>query len=179
MVVMSDSPGAVPWAFSRRTLLAAALVGTTATAAGCTTATGEPADAVTPAQVDQLAEQVAVQTALVDAYDRAFAAAPGLAGAAASLAEQARAQLDRLRDASPGAGAGSAASGSAASGSVAGSGPAPAVPADPDGARAFLRAEVGRAWAAHAAACPDFTGARAALLGSIAAGLRGAEGQLA
>jgi hypothetical protein len=53
------------------------------------------------------------------------------------------------------------------------------VPADPAGARAFLRAEVGRAAAAHAAACPDFTGARAALLGSIAAGLRGAEEQLA
>jgi hypothetical protein len=32
---------------------------------------------------------------------------------------------------------------------------------------------------AHAAACPDFSGGRAALLGSIAAGLRGQDGQLA
>lgn len=171
---MSDSsPGAVPaGAFSRRALLAATLAGTAAVAAGCTTASGEPADAVTPAQVDQLADQLAVQTALVDAYDRAFAASPELAAAAAVLAEQARAQLDRLRAAAPGATPGSTA---ASSPGTAG----PVVPADPVGARAFLRAEVGRAWTAHAAACPDFSGARAALLGSIAAGLRGAEGQLA
>jgi hypothetical protein len=32
---------------------------------------------------------------------------------------------------------------------------------------------------AHATACPEFTGGRAALLGSIAAGLRGQDGQLA
>lgn len=53
------------------------------------------------------------------------------------------------------------------------------MPADPAGARAYLRAEVARAAAAHAAACPDSTGARAALLGSVSAGLRGAERQLA
>jgi hypothetical protein len=32
---------------------------------------------------------------------------------------------------------------------------------------------------AHAGACPDFSGGRAALLGSIAAGLRGQATQLA
>ncbi len=166
---MSDSsPGAVPaGAFPRRTLLAAALVGTAAVAAGCTAPDEDAADAVTPAQVDQLAEQVAVQAALVAAYDRASAGSPALATELSVLAAQARAQLERLQDAAPGPGA---------------PGPAPAdpvVPADPEGARAFLRDEVGRAASAHAAACPDFTGARAALLGSIAAGLRGAEGQLA
>ena len=171
---MSDSrPVAVPaGAFSRRSLLAAAVVGTAAAAAGCTSPDGDRADAVTPAQVDQLADQVAVQTALVAAYDRALAASPGLGGAVPVLAAQARSQLERLRDAAPGPGA-SASPGSAAP-------PAePVVPADPAGARAFLRAEVARAAEAHATACPDFTGGRAALLGSIAAGLRGADGQLA
>jgi len=171
---MSDSsPGSVPaGAFTRRTLLAAAVVGTAAVAAGCTSSSEEDAaDAVTPAQVDQLAEQVAVQTALVAAYDRASATSPAVATEVSVLAAQARAQLERLQAAAPGPGAGAAASGPA---------PAePVLPADPAGARAFLHAEVGRAAAAHAAACPDFTGARAALLGSIAAGLRGAEGQLA
>ena len=46
-------------------------------------------------------------------------------------------------------------------------------------ARGYLRAQVAAAADAHAAACPDFTGGRAALLGSIAAGLRGQDGQLA
>lgn len=167
---MSDSsPGTVPaGAFSRRALLAAA-VAATAAAAGCTSSGEDRADAVTPAQVDQLADQVAVQAALVAAYDRAVAASPALGGEVAVLAAQARAQLERLREAAPGPAASAAASSAAA----------PAVPADPAGARAFLRAEVDRAAAAHAGACPDFTGGRAALLGSIAAGLRGAEGQLA
>jgi hypothetical protein len=174
MGVMSDSsPGAVPaGAFTRRALLAAAVVGTAAVATGCTSSADDAADAVTAAQVDRLADQVAVQAALVAAYDLASASSPAVATEVSVLAAQARAQLERLQDAAPGPGASSAA----------GSAPAPTeptVPADPAGARAFLRAEVGRAAAAHGAACPDFTGARAALLGSIAAGLRGAEGQLA
>jgi hypothetical protein len=174
MGVMSDSsPGSVPaGAFTRRALLAAVLVGTAAVAAGCTSSDGDAADAVTPAQLDQLADQVAVQTALVAVYDRVSATSPAIATAVAVLAAQARAQLERLRAAAPGLGATSAA----------GSSPAPVeptVPADAAGARAFLRTEVDRAAAAHAAACPGFTGARAALLGSIAAGLRGAAGQLA
>lgn len=170
---MSDSSPAVPaGALSRRTLLTAALVGTAALVTGCTTAGGEPADAVTPAQVDRLADQVAVQLALVAAVDQALIASPGLGLPATVLAEQARAQLARLQAAAPGA--------ATPSGPSAGAAPAaPVVPSDPSGARAFLRAEVSRAWTAHAAACPDLTGARAALLGSIAAGLRGAEGQLA
>jgi hypothetical protein len=50
---------------------------------------------------------------------------------------------------------------------------------DAAGARAYLRAQVAATAEAHATACPDFTGGRAALLGSIAAGLRGQDGQLA
>ena len=172
---MSDSSPAPAGAFSRRALLAAAVAGTAAVAVGCTRAEGDPADAVTTAQVDQLADQVAVQTALVAAYDRALAASPELVASAAVLADQARAQLDRLRAAAPGAGPTTA----AGSPTVSSTAPADPVPADPDGARAFLRAEVDRAATAHAVACPDFTGARAALLGSIAAGLRGAQGQRA
>ena len=151
---------------SRRSLL----VGTgalplLAVVAGCT----DPppgAGAVTPAQVDQLAAQVAVQQQLVDAYGTAFAAAPDLAAAATALADQARAQLDRLRAAAP---------------SVTGSGTTPVgtPPAAPGDPRAELRAQVAAAAQSHATACLDFTGARAALLGSIAAGLRGQDGQLA
>ena len=159
-------------AFSRRTLLAAALAGTAAVAAGCTGGAGDqdPADRVTADQVDQLAGQVAVQAALVAAFDRAFAASPDLAAGAGVLAEQARQQLDRLTAAAPG----SAPSPAPSSGSTP-AGP----PMDPDTAREHLRGEVAAAADSHARACPDFTGARAALLGSIAAGLRGQDGLLA
>lgn len=164
----SSVPEAFSRPFSRRSLLVAALAGTVLAATGCTASTADDADAVTPTQVDQLAAQVRVQEALVAAYDGAIAASPALAPAAAPLADQARAQLDRLRAASPGTGTGP--TGAASTG-------APAV--DPAGARAYLRAQVSAAADAHAAACPDFTGGRAALLGSIAAGLRGQDGQLA
>jgi hypothetical protein len=149
--------------FTRRSLLLAALAGTALAATGCTSGSADDADAVTPAQVDQLAAQVQVQEAVVAAYERAFAAAPDLAAAVPDLADQARAQLDRLRSAAP---AGRAA-GSAAASSSAG----PVV--DAAGARTYLRTQVTTAADAHASACPDFSGARAALLGSIAAGLRG------
>ncbi|WP_246081222.1 hypothetical protein [Modestobacter altitudinis] len=154
--------------FSRRSLLLAALAGTALAASGCTTGTADDADAVTPAQVDQLAAQVQVQEAVVAAYARAFAAAPDLAAAVPALADQARAQLDRLRAAAPGAAATNAAASSSA-------GPV----LDPAGARTYLRTEVSTAADAHAGACPDFSGGRAALLGSIAAGLRGQAAQLA
>ena len=85
------------------------------------------------------------------------------------LADQARAQLERLRAAAPGGPGTSPGAGSSTA--------APAV--DAAGARGYLRAQVAAAADAHAAACPDFTGGRAALLGSIAAGLRGQDGQLA
>jgi hypothetical protein len=161
--------------FTRRTLLAATLAGTALAAVGCTD--GDDGEPVTPAQVDQLAAQVAVQSTLVAAYERAFAANSELATAAATLADQARTQLDRLRAAAPGAAAdvpppeGTAAAASAAGGS------APRTPAAKS-ARSWLRSQVGAAAEAHATACPGFSGARAALLGSIAAGLRGQQAQL-
>ncbi|WP_299958053.1 hypothetical protein [uncultured Modestobacter sp.] len=151
--------------FSRRSLLAAALAGTALLAAGCTDSPGDAADAVTPAQVDQLAAAVAVQEQLVSAYDRALGADPALAGTVTVLADQARTQLERLRAAAPGAAASTTAGSSAA--------------LDPAGVRGWLRTQVSTAAAAHAAAAPDFTGGRAALLGSIAAGLRGQEAVLA
>ncbi len=106
-----------------------------------------------------------MQEQLVAAYATAFAAAPDLAAAAASLADQAQVQLDRLRSAAP-----------SVTGSV--TTPSGTAPVPPGGARADLRAQVAAAAESHAAACLDFTGARAALLGSIAAGLRGQDGQL-
>jgi hypothetical protein len=172
---MSDPLSAPPLAgafsrpFTRRSLLVAALAGTALAATGCTSSSGDDADAVTPQQVDQLAAQLQVQQTLVGAYERAFAASPELAAAAAALADQARVQLERLRAAAPGSSGTSSAAGSAIAGP----------PVDAAGARAYLRAQVATAADAHAAACPDFTGGRAALLGSIAAGLRGQDGQLA
>jgi hypothetical protein len=173
---MSDPLPASPVAaasslpFTRRSLLMVALAGTALAVTGCTGSSGDAADAVTPAQVDQLTAQVQVQEALVAAYDRAFTASPELAAAAVTLADQARTQLERLRAAAPGDTAGA--------GSTAGSS-APAAAVDATAARAYLRAQVASAADAHAAACPDFSGGRAALLGSIAAGLRGQDGQLA
>jgi hypothetical protein len=171
----SSAPEAFSRPFSRRRLLVAALAGTALAVTGCTTGAADDADAVTPTQVDQLAAQVRVQETLVAAYDDAFAASPELAAAAGPLAEQARAQLERLRAAAPGAGAGPSSTGSSSPGSS----PTGAPTVDPAGARAYLRAQVATAADAHAAACPGFTGGRAALLGSIAAGLRGQDGQLA
>ena len=171
---LSSSP--VAGAFSRRSLLLGTLAGAAVLATGCTGDPVEPADAVTPAQVDQLAAQVQVQEALVAAYDQALAAAPELAATASGLAGQARAQLDRLRAAAPG-------STPTSSSSPASGMPAPGTTADgpPDaaGAREWLRTRVTTAADAHATACPAFTGGRAALLGSIAAGLRGQAGELA
>jgi hypothetical protein len=167
---LSSSPAA--GAFSRRGLLLGTLAGAALLATGCTGEPEQRADAVTPAQVDQLAAQVQVQQDLVAAYDRALATAPELAASATGLADQARAQLDRLRAAAPGTATSSSA---AASGAA----PAPDAPPDARGAREWLRTRVVAAADAHAAACPSFSGARAALLGSVAAGLRGQAGQLA
>ena len=169
-------PSPAAGAFSRRSLLLGALAGAGVLVTGCTSDPAEPADAVTPAQVDQLADQVRVQEELVAAYDRALATAPELAAAAAGLAAQARAQLDRLRAAAPGAAASSSAAPAPGSAS-----PTTAADGPPDaaGARGWLRDRVTSAADAHATACPAFSGGRAALLGSIAAGLRGQAGQLA
>jgi hypothetical protein len=83
----------------------------------------------------------------------------------ADLAAQADEQLTRLRDAAPGSSPSSGA-------------PAESAPAAP-GTRAWLRGQVATAAASHATACVDQSGARAALLGSIAAGLAGQDGRLA
>ncbi|RBY86269.1 hypothetical protein [Blastococcus sp. TF02A-30] len=148
--------------FSRRTLLVASSVGVAVLAAGCTSSPDER-EQVTGRQADELAAQVGVQEALVAAYTAAGAAEPALAAEVADLAAQAGEQLDRLRAAAPGA-----------------TSSAPASDAPPaGGARAWLRGQVAAAATSHATACVGQSGARAALLGSIAAGLRGQDGRLA
>ena len=157
---MPSSSAAGP-ALSRRSFLAAAsAAGVALLVSGCTSDASDGREPVTAAQVDSLADQVAVQQSLVAAYAAAAAANANFGREIAPLAEQAGAQLDRLRAASPG----TASSSAAASGSAADVGPDP---------RTWLRQQVAAAADSHAAACLDQSGARAALLGSIAAGLRG------
>ena len=145
--------------FPRRSLLAATAGLAVLAAAGCTSGRSGEAAAETAGQVDRLAAQVAVQEAAVSAYAAATAADPGLGGQVAVLADQAREQLDRLRAAAPGAPSASSA------GSVA--------PPPGGDVRGWLREQVSAAATAHAGACVDLSGAPAALLGSVAAGLRG------
>ena len=156
-----------PWSrgFSRRTLLAASAAGVAVLTVGCTPSPGaDEQELVTGEQADLLADQVVVQAALVAAIEAAGTADPALAAAVADLTTEAAAQLQRLRDAAPD---------SPASGSATGGPPPPAE------ARAWLRAQVAATATSHAAACVEQSGARAALLGSIAAGLRGHDGRLA
>jgi hypothetical protein len=160
---MSPPPSSGPRTFPRRTVLVASAAGVTALA-GCTSSSARGRDAVTSLQADELADQVAVQGTLVAAYDLALGADPALAAAVADLATQAGEQLERLRAASPGS-------------SASGGPPATTPPAGT--AQEWLRAQVAAAATSHAAACLDQSGARAALLGSIAAGLRGHEARLA
>jgi hypothetical protein len=149
----------------RRTLLAASAAGMALLATGCTASPGaEEREKATDEQADKLADQVAVQAALVAAIAAAGAADPALAGAIADLTTQADQQLERLRAAAPGSSASSSAS------------PTPPSPAE---ARGWLRGQVAATATSHATACLDQSGARAALLGSIAAGLRGHDGRLA
>jgi hypothetical protein len=140
-------------------------VGLALLAAGCSSPPADERETVTSAQADELAAQVSVQETLVAAFAAAGAADPALGAEVAELAEQADAQLTRLRAASPG-------------GAVSASSTAAGVPAGPD-ARAWLRGQVAAAATSHATASVDQSGARAALLGSIAAGLRGQDGRLA
>lgn len=158
-------------ALSRRSLLVAVGLAPLVLTVGCTTDPVPGADAVTPAQVDQLTGQVAVQDNVVAAYAAALASSAELAAAVAPLAEQAQHQLARLRAAAPSVTSSPTAPTSDAPGS--------ATPVDTATARATLRTQVAAAATSHADACLDFSGARAALLGSIAAGLRGQDGQLA
>jgi len=120
---------------------------------------------VTSEQADGLAAQVAVQQALVTAYAAASTADPGLAARIAELSAQAAEQLDRLQAAAPG--------------STASSAPSPEAPPAAPATQAWLRAQVVATATSHATACLDQSGARAALLGSIAAGLRGQDARLA
>ena len=166
---MPPSPALGAAAFSRRRLLAAA--GILALAAGCTS-TEPKRPQVTAKQADELARQVTVQESLVAAFATATSADPAFGAQTADLADQARQQLDKLRAAAPTAStSSSAASGSASTGAA-------SLPPGTD-VRAWLRQQVAAASASHADAALDQTGARAALLGSISAGLRGQDGRLA
>ncbi len=153
-----------PAGFPRRRLLAGA-TGLALLAAGCTSAASDGTAADAPAQDDRLADQVPVQESVVAAYDAAAAADPALGNLLGILAEQARLQLQRLREAAPDAPAPASAPG--------------VVPPPGGDVRGWLRGQVAAAAASHAAACVDAAGAGAALLGSVAAGLRGHEAALA
>ncbi len=165
MAGMPPLPAPRPPGFSRRTLLAASAAGLAVLAAGCSSPPTDEREQVTSEQADRLAAQVTVQQTLVAAFAAAGTADPALAASVAELAGQAAEQLERLEAAAPGSTASAAASTEA---------PPPA----PD-TRGWLRAQVAAAATSHAAACLDQSGARAALLGSIAAGLRGQEARLA
>ena len=150
--------------FTRRTLLAASAAGVALLAAGCTSAPAVVRPPVTDKQAQALAAQVIVQEALVAAYAAAGAADPAVKTAVAVLASQADEQLRALRAAAPGARSSSPATST--------------TPLQGD-ARAWLRGQVAATATSHATACLDQSGARAALLGSIAAGLRGQDRRLA
>ena len=162
---MSPTPSPAPPGFSRRTLLAVSATGLALLVSGCTSAPADPQNVVTDKQADLFAAQVAVQKALVAAFAAAGAADPTVRTAVAELAAQAGEQLTALTAAAPRSRTAAAASSSA-----------PAVGPD---ARAWLRGQVSAAATSHATACVEQSGARAALLGSIAAGLRGQDGRLA
>lgn len=164
MVTMSPTVAIAPPGFSRRTLLAVSATGFAFLAAGCSSPPAQEREKVTSKQADLLSAQVAVQETLVAAFAAAGAADPALGTEVAELAAQAGEQLTRLKAAAPGSPS-SAASSAAAP-------PAPET-------RGWLRDQVAAAATSHATACLDQSGARAALLGSIAAGLRGQDGRLA
>jgi hypothetical protein len=172
MAVMVPLPPPAPVGCSRRAFLAAS-AGLAVLAAGCTS--GSPgAPVVSTEEADRLAEQVGVQEAVVAAYAAATTTDPALA--VSDLAAQATDQLDRLRAAAPSPTSSAAAS--STSSPAASSSAAPAAPPGGD-VRTWLREQVAGAAASHAAACARQAGARAALLGSVAAGLRGHEAALA
>lgn len=161
---MSSLPSPGRRGFSRRALLVASTAGLALAAAGCTSSPPDERERVTGEQANQLLDQVGVQETLVAAYTAAGAADPALAGEVADLAVQAGVQLDQLRAAAPGATTSSS---------------SPGAPPSPAEARSWLRAQVAAAATSHATACVAQSGARAALLGSISAGLRGQDGRLA
>ncbi|MGY1642362.1 hypothetical protein ACI782_14735 [Geodermatophilus sp. SYSU D00703] len=170
---MSPSSPPAPRGLSRRAFLAAS-AGLALAAAGCTGGSDDPA--VDAERADRLAAQVPVQEAVVAAYAAATAADAVLAGELGTLARQATEQLDRLRAAAPSATSSAAASSSRAPASASAAAPAPPPGAD---VRGWLRDQVAAAAGSHADASVDQSGAAAALLGSIAAGLLGHEAALA
>jgi hypothetical protein len=155
----SPGPG-----FSRRRLLATSAAGLALLVAGCTSGS-RATDPAARAEADALAAQLRVQGSLVAAYRAAAAADAALGTQVGDLATQAEQQLARLRAAAPSRtpGAGATATSTAA---------APSPPAGQD-VKGWLRSQVSAAADSHAAACVRRSGAAAALLGSIAAGLRG------
>jgi hypothetical protein len=161
---MSPSPAPGP-TLTRRSLLAGSAAGLALLVAGCTSSSGtRHDDAATSRQAAALAAQVPVQQAVVAAYAAAEAADAALGSKTADLASQAAQQLARLKAAAP-ASTPSRSKGAPTSGAT-------AVPAGQD-AQAWLSGQVSAAADSHTTACLAQTGARAALLGSIAAGLRG------
>jgi len=165
---LPDDSGRAP-GLTRRALLASSAAGLALLVAGCTASGKNPAEPVTDRQAEAMAAQVRVQAALVSAYRAAAKADSALGSVTATMATQAGQQLDRLRAAAPG-------TRSSASGSSSSS--APPAPAAGQDAKAWLAAQVTATADSHAAACVQQVGARSALLGSIAAGLRGQAGQL-
>ena len=153
---MALSSAAGP-ALSRRTFLAASTAGLALLVTGCTSSEEPGREPVTAAQVDLLADQVRVQENVVASYAAAAAVNAAFGQETSALAAQAEEQLERLRAASPGGTASSSA----------------AAPTAGSDVRAWLRQQVTAAADSHAAACLEQFGARAALLGSLAAGLRG------
>jgi hypothetical protein len=165
----TSAPGSPAPALTRRGLLASSAAGLALLVAGCTSSSGTTVEPVTDRQAAAMAAQVRAQAALVAAYRAAAKADPAVASATATLAAQAGRQLDRLKAAAPDARSRASASSAAASS------PAPPAGQDPT---AWLATQVRATAESHAAACVEQVGARAALLGSIAAGLRGQAARL-
>jgi hypothetical protein len=178
MAAMPFSPASAPDApvpgLTRRGLLGSSAAGLALLVAGCTSSSRNAGDPVTDRQAEAMAAQVRVQAELVAAYRAAVSADPALGSATATLADQAGQQLRRLQAAAPGAGR-TASRSPAASSAAASSSAAPPAGQDP---KTWLAGQVHAAADSHAAAAIAQVGARAALLGSIAAGLRGQAGQL-
>jgi hypothetical protein len=175
MAVMSPAPSSAVPGLSRRSFLAASSAAGLALLAACTSSSSStpPRDRVTDRQADALAAQVRVQEGVVAAYAAVTAGDPALGAQVAELAGQAGTQLARLRAASPATAAPGSASGSTGAAGTTAAAPPPGT--DP---QVWLREQVTSAADSHATACLGQSGARAALLGSVAAGLRGQAGRL-
>ena len=133
---------------------------------GCTAEPADPREQVTSEQADELAAQVAVQEALVAAFAAAGSRRPGAGHRRGRAGGQAQEQLD----AAEGRGARRVRL------AVVDLGVPPRPARRP---RPGCATQIADTATSHATACLDQSGARAALLGSIAAGLRGQDAVLA